>query len=290
MPNRLQMAFKGGTSLSKVFGTIHRFSEDVDVTLDYRSLAPDLDPFALDISNTRRSKITKQLREHVRQHTTGTIRPYLEGRLAVEVSPEIYGVEIDEAGEKISVFYPSALGNSGDYVRDPVILEFGGRNITEPNVNRVVVPDIASELLDLAFPQANVDVLLAERTFWEKATLIHVECNRGEFRESAQRQSRHWYDLSMLATHEIGINAVQNRALLHDVVQHKKVFYNASYANYDACLTGQMRLVPVDEMLKPLAADYQEMIAAGMFYEAPSAFEEIIQTLAELENKINSNI
>jgi hypothetical protein len=203
------------------------------------------------------------------------------------VSPESHGVEIDASGEKLSIVYPSALGDSGDYLRDAVILEFGGRNTTDPNVPHVVAPDIAAELSELAFPKANVAVLAAERTFWEKATLIHVECNREEFRESAERLSRHWYDLSVLASQEIGASAIQDRPLLEDVVKHKKVFFHASYANYDACLTGGMRLVPPDEMLEALKTDYQKMIDAGMFYEAPTPFDEIVNTLAALEKTIN---
>jgi len=79
-----------------------------------------------------------------------------------------------------------------------VLIEFGGRNITEPNEQHIVRPDVAEVLTELEFPEASVTVLAMARSFWEKATLIHVECNRAEFKASAERLSRHWYDMSCL--------------------------------------------------------------------------------------------
>lgn len=158
------------------------------------------------------------------------------------------------------------MGNS-------VLIEFGGRNITEPNEEHEVRPDIAEHVAELDFPRSTVSVLSPTRTFWEKATLIHVECQRDEFRTGAERLSRHWYDLAMLADLAHGQAAVADRALLADVVKHKKVFYNASYANYDACLAGQLRLIPEDAALAALRDDFQRMIGAGMFIGELAAFE-----------------
>ena len=165
----------------------------------------------------------------------------------------------------------------GDYVGNSVLIEFGGRNITEPNEEHEVRPDIAEHVTALDFPRSKVSVLSPARTFWEKATLMHVECQRDEFRTGAERLSRHWYDLAMLA----------DRALLADVVKHKKVFYNASYANYDACLTGQLRLIPEDAALAALRDDFQRMIGAGMFIGEPPAFDAIVDRLRALQAAIN---
>jgi hypothetical protein len=130
-------------------------------------------------------------------------------------------------------------------------------------------------------------VLSPARTFWEKATLMHVECQRGAFRTRAERLSRHWYDLAMLADQVHGQAAVADRALLGDVVKHKKVFYNASYANYDACLAGQIKLVPEHAALAALRDDFQRMIGAGMFTGEPPAFDAIVDRLRALEDEIN---
>lgn len=118
---------------------------------------------------------------------------------------------------------------------------------------------------------------------------MHVACQRDEFPATAERLSRHWYDLAMLADQVHGHAAVADRALLADVVKHKKAFYNASYANYDACLAGQIRLIPKDAALDMLRGDFQHMIRAGMFIGEPPAFNAIVDRLRALEAAINAS-
>ena len=287
MPDRLPMAFKGGTSLSKVFGAIARFSEDVDITLDYRGLDGSFDPFAEGVSRNRLNKFSKDLKSFVRDHAHGIVAPHVKRMLATEFDTDACRLEVSEDGEQLRVHYPTALEAPGDYVGNSVLIEFGGRNITEPNEEHLVRPDIAEHVAELEFPQPTVSVLSPARTFWEKATLMHVECQREAFRTGAERLSRHWYDLAMLADTEHGQAAVVDRALLAGVVKHKKIFYNARYANYDACLAGQLKLIPEDTALAALHDDFQRMISAGMFIGEPPAFDTIIGRLRVLEAAIN---
>jgi hypothetical protein len=271
------MAFKGGTSLSKVFGAIARFSEDVDITLDYRGLDGSFDPFAEGVSRNRLKKFSEDLKSFVRGHAHGVVAPHFQKMLEDEFDADAFQLEVSDDGEQMRVHYPSVLEAPGDYVGNSVLIEFGGRNITEPNEEHEVRPDIAEHVAELDFPRSTVSVLSPTRTFWEKATLIHVECQRDEFRTGAERLSRHWYDLAMLADLAHGQAAVADRALLADVVKHKKVFYNASYANYEACLAGQLRLIPEDAALAALREDFQRMIGAGMFIGEPPAFDAIVR-------------
>ena len=289
MPGRLPMAFKGGTSLSKVFGAIARFSEDVDITLDYRGLDGSFDPFAAGVSKTRLKKFSDDLKSFVRDHAFDVVAPHIQKMLAAEFNSNAaaFRLELSENGEQMRLHYPSVLETPGDYVGNSVLIEFGGRNITEPNAEHIVEPDITPHVTSLAFPRSTVSVLSPARTFWEKATLMHVECQRNEFRASAERLSRHWYDLAMLAERDHSQVAIEDRALLADVVKHKKVFYNASYANYDACLTGQLRLIPEDAVLVALRDDFQRMIGAGMFIGEPPTFDAIVDRLRALEAAIN---
>lgn len=289
MPGRLPMAFKGGTSLSKVFGAIARFSEDVDITLDYRGLDGSFDPFAEGVSKTRLKKFSDDLMSFVRDHAFDVVAPHIQKILAAEFDSNAaaFRLELSENGEQMRLHYPSVLEKPGDYVGNSVLIEFGGRNITEPNAEHNVEPDIAPHVTGLAFPRSTVNVLSPARTFWEKATLMHVECQRNEFRASAERLARHWYDLAMLADRDHGQAAIKDRALLVDVVKHKKVFYNASYANYDACLLGQLRLIPEDAVLAALHEDFQRMIGAGMFIGEPPTFDAIVDRLRALEAAIN---
>lgn len=287
MPNRLPMAFKGGTSLSKVFGAIARFSEDVDITLDYRGLDSTFDPFAQDVSKTRLKKFSEALKCFVQDHVHSVVAPYFHKKLSTEFGADSYRITISEDSEQLRVYYPSVFDTPGSYIGNSVLVEFGGRNITEPNEEHEVQPDIAEHIAALDFPRSRVRVLSPARTFWEKATLIHVECQRDEFRVNSERLSRHWYDLAMLSNLTIGQNALANRDLLADVVKHKKVFYNTSYANYDACLVGQLRLLPNEMALSALMEDFELMIDAGMFIGSPPSFEAIINSLRILEVVIN---
>jgi hypothetical protein len=287
MPGRLPMAFKGGTSLSKVFGAIARFSEDVDITLDYRGLRNSFDPFAAGVSKHQLKKFSDALKSFVREHSHGVVVPHFQKSLDDELGASRGRIDISEDGEQLRVHYPTVLEAAGDYVGNSVLIEFGGRNITEPNAQHEVRPDIAQHVAGLGFPRSLVTVLSPARTFWEKATLIHVACQRGEFRANAERMSRHWYDLAVLADLVHGQAAVANRELLADVVKHKKVFYPAGYANYDACLAGQLRLLPDDVMLSALREDFQRMIDAGMFIGDPPSFDAIVGRLRVLETTIN---
>lgn len=287
MPGRLPMAFKGGTSLSKVFGAIARFSEDVDITLDYRGLDSNFDPFAAGVSKNQLRKFSESLKSFVREHAHDVVAPHFQKMLAAEFEAASTRLEISDDGEQLRVHYPTVLDTAGDYVGNSVLIEFGGRNITEPNEEHHVRPDIAEHVPTLEFPSSRVSVLSPARTFWEKATLMHVECQRDEFRVSAERLSRHWYDLAMLADLGHGKAAMADRSLLADVVKHKKVFYNASYANYDACLVGQLKLIPEDAALAALRDDFQRMIGAGMFVGEPPAFDVIVDRLRALEAAIN---
>jgi hypothetical protein len=287
MPERLPMAFKGGTSLSKVFGVIHRFSEDVDITLDYRGLDTSFDPFTEGASKSQLKKFSEGLKLFVQTHVQSLVVPHFKNSLIAEFGNVGYRIEASTDGELLRVHYPTVLEVPGDYMANSVLIEFGGRNITEPNEDHEVSPDIAPLIPELVFPRSRISVLSPERTFWEKATLMHVESQRGLFRPNAQRLSRHWYDLAMLADSPSGLAAMENRNLLSDVVKHKKVFYNTSYANYDACLVGELRLLPDDPVLAALASDFKQMIDAGMFIGEPPAFDQIITRLRALEAAMN---
>lgn len=191
------MAFKGGTSLSKVYQAIERFSEDIDVTIDYRSLVPNVPELAT-LSNTQRKKLSDTLKVALIDHVTQELVPALRDALTQQLPGAEISLEVSEDAEKLWLFYPSAVENTDAYLRPSVLIEFGGRNATLPQDTLTIVPDAAPHVPGLVFPKAQVAVLSPLRTFWEKATLIHVECHRPDLRVSAERLSRHWYDLARL--------------------------------------------------------------------------------------------
>lgn len=288
MPDAHPMAFKGGTSLSKVYGAIDRFSEDIDLTLDYRHFEGSFDPFAEGASNNKVKKLSNQLKRLVKEYTNGTVVPFLRAELDKLPGAERHAIEVDETGEKVWVSFPSVVEEADDYLKSQVLIEYGGRNVIDPNEHHTIRPDVAAFTEELDYPTGEVVVLSPERTFWEKATLIHAECHRGPLKKNAERLSRHWYDLVMLSRHVSGRAAIGNRTLFEDVVRHKQVFFKAGYANYDACLERQLRLLPQGGALDELRVDYTKMIEAGLMYQAPPAFEEIVESIAELQRDINA--
>lgn len=287
IPNKHPMAFKGGTSLSKVFGAIDRFSEDIDITLDFHSF-PVSESFHLDMSKNKVKLLAEALKKNTKEYRDQVIVPALQTYL--QELPQHCEIKTDESGEKIWISYPSVLSpaQANQYMKEEVLIELGGKNVIDPNELHIIKPDIAYENELIIFPEPNVVVLSPQRTFWEKATLIHVECHRG-LRENAERLSRHWYDLVKLYEQNIGKLAIKDFELLKDVVEHKSIFFNASYANYHDCLNKKFKLLPNENAITKLKKDYVSMTQAGMIYDSSSfSFEYLIEKIKEIEFKINS--
>ena len=289
MPDAHPMAFKGGTSLSKVYGVIDRFSEDVDVTLDYRAFADGFDPFADGASRTRIRQFGERLKARVASHVRDAVAPALDAAARRLGADGGYDIHVGDDGETLRLAYPSAVERRDAYVRNEVLLEFGGRNVIDPNERHMIVPDIAAMTDGLDWPAATVTVLSPARTFWEKATLVHVECHRRRLADRPDRLSRHWFDLMRLAVHDIGRAALADRALLADVVRHKMVFFHAGYARYDHCLDGRLRLVPDPDQIPGLRADYDAMRAAGIVGADAPGFDETIERIRVLEADANDS-
>jgi len=278
------MVFKGGTSLSKCYKLINRFSEDLDITLDYRGLKP-LD---LPIESYSRSFLkgySNELKRLLREYVYETILPGLDQK--IRGFSNAIKIEVDRDGEEVRIYYPSVLEQQGYYLASSILIEFGGRNVTEPGEQYVVEPYLADHVNDLELPKAIVDVLSVRRTFWEKVTLIHVESHRRRLGDHPDHMSRHWYDLAMLFESPIAEQALSDVELMADVIKHKQAFFNASYANYKKCLNKQFQIVPHLEDLEGLEKDFKSMLNAGMFYGEDPDFAKIIEILRGLEKRLN---
>jgi len=238
-------------------------------------------------SRNEKLKYCPVLLNHYSDYANHVVAPHLKNELAKLPTADQHTVEVDGGGEKIWITYPSVVEVTDEYVQSQVLIELGGRNVIDPNDIHTVSPYIAKLTEGLVYPSGEVVVLSPERTFWEKATLIHVECNRGELRASAERFSRHWYDLVMLAKHPAGQSAIENRELFEEFVRHKKVFFHTSYADYDACLDGRLNLLTETDALKGLRGDYEKMVGAGMMYSTPPSFDEIVESIRNLGNRVN---
>ncbi len=289
-PHAQHLVFKGGTSLSKAYGVIRRFSEDVDLTYDIRAIAPDLIAKAESPWPTSRSqekKWSKTIRQRLARLVNEKLAPELASALAEKGLPAKTRTE----GEQIFIDY-EALGQGTGYVLPSVLLEFGARSTGEPKEPRQVQCDAAQHLVDVSFPKATPQVMRPERTFWEKATAIHVFCAQGSFRGGA-RFARHWHDVTRLDAAGFVDSAVADRALAQAVAVHKGIFFaEATPAgapiDYQAAVSGGLHLAPTGDAQRALAEDYQRMVEDGLLLDDAEPFDALLQRCQALADKVNA--
>lgn len=283
--------FKGGTSLSKVYGAIARFSEDIDLSMS-PALIGESPEQAHRLSNTARRKLFERMIAAARAHLHGELLPTLaadfERVLGASRRRCSWSLAVDpENADAITFAYPVAVTSAPGYVRQRILLEFGVRSEMSPWGEHTVTPYAADTAPD-AFrnPSVSVPTLAAERTFWEKATLLHAAYHQSPTRP-VTRLSRHYADLAALAAHASGAAALADLELLGRVVRHKSVFYPAQGARYDLAVPGTLRLAPHPELRDRLAVDYREM--REMFFGDAEVrpFAQIVADLEALETSIN---
>jgi hypothetical protein len=182
--------------------------------------------------------------------------------------------------------YPSLQPSGFDYLKRSVKLEFGSLTDQQPAGRHPIRPWMADTIPE-AFPdwQCDVVALEVERSFWEKATILHTEYHRPADKSTPDRFSRHYADVAALAKHPNASMAIDRHDIRDRVVQWKSQFFGSSWANYDAAKPGTFHLVPPPERLSPLRRDYQAM--RYMYLTEPASFDEILAALYELENRIN---
>jgi hypothetical protein len=282
------LVFKGGTSLSKAYKVIRRFSEDIDLTYDIRAFVPDLVGSSGEALPKRRSeekRWSSEVRRRLPEWVAGVVQPVIAGALATEGLV----AEIRVSGEKLFIDYEATGAGSG-YVAPIITLEFGARSTGEPASLRDVVCDAAGLVEGVAFPTARPRVMHAERTFWEKATAIHVFCLQERLR--GDRFARHWHDVARLDEAGVADAAIADRELAHAVARHKSMFFaekaaDRSPIDYQAAVNGDLRLVPDGAALKALDEDYAHMIQDGLLLEDAESFETLMARCADIAARVN---
>jgi hypothetical protein len=290
-PYAEQLVFKGGTSLSKAYGVIRRFSEDVDLTYDIRAIAGDLvgdSDAPLPATKSQEKKWSKEIRTRLSDWVATEIVPRIKQALDLNGLPATVRAE----GDKVFIAYAPLVTGTG-YVSPAVMLEFGARSTGEPSESRVIRCDAAEFLEAVTFPTATPEVMRPERTFWEKATAIHVFCAQGAFR-GGDHFARHWHDLTRLDAAGFAEAAIADKALAQAVADHKSVFFaeknlHGVVIDYRTAVAGGLQLVPDDDALAKLAADYQQMVDDGLFLDDAEPFEALLDRCRAIQAKANAN-
>lgn len=281
------LVFKGGTSLSKVFSVIDRFSEDIDLSLSPAFLQ-------LPEAGTSRNQANKWMMRAeaacgtaVRNQIASTVESAVAGILGKRDRAWFEFLTDPATHSPVLLFhYPSTQPTGFEYLKRSVKLEFGSLTDQQPAGRHPVRPWVA-DILPAAFPdwRCKVVALEVERSFWEKATILHTEYHRPADKPTPDRFSRHYADTAALAKHPSARQAVDDHELRRRVVQWKSQFFGSSWANYDLAKPGTFRLVPPDARLPALRRDHQAM--RDMYLTEPASFDDILMTLAELERWIN---
>ena len=278
-----RLVFKGGTSLSKVYNLIDRFSEDIDLILDWRLLGygPDQeDPYQDFTSNTQQDRFNKEVNARAARYIADTLINDLN-RLFAHVADVSTTIDSDDP-QTVNVTYPAAF--SEEYLRPEVRLEIGPLAAWSPSGRHTIRP-YAAESFPQVFddPACSVVVMSAERSFWEKATILHQQAHRTT--PMPPRYSRHYYDLHKLASSRVRDAALENLPLLQDVASFKRRFYLSAWASYETARPGSLKLIPSAEHLTTLQKAYGDMTMM-IFGDAP-AFHLIVDSLQQLEDQIN---
>jgi len=289
---RPQLIFKGGTSLSKAYHVIDRFSEDVDLSLSRADLgfggprAPEQAGIIKAESKRRLAALVTEC-----QHVIGSrLLPELKARVTATLGRSGWHLALDAADPQTVVFtYPGSGLAYGvqTYIRPAIRLEFGARADNWPAEECLIRP-YAADVFPTAFtvaPTCHVRTLDVVRTFWEKATLLHAEHHRPSGKPAPDRLSRHYYDLHQLSRSPIGDKALADSGMLGSVVRHKRLFFASAWAHYELAVPGTLHLLPTSEQERALRTDYARMQA--MIFGQPPKWEDIMTELTALERRIH---
>ena len=279
-----RLLFKGGTSLSKGYGLIERFSEDIDITVFRADIGAPASVEDLEaLTASQRGKRLKAIRNACQTFIGGPLKTQLEALAAGK-----FRVTLDDGDrdrQSLLLTYPAVSGEDA-YVRPAVKIEAGGKSALDPNRPLSIKPYVADELtgFDLAVP--NVTTVDPARTFWDKVLILHRL--RRSFEVDGRlhgdgRVSRHYYDVDRVLRTQTGRRAAADLAMAADCMRHERMFFNRPGTTTAA--PGSFALVPPPAMLEQLRRDYAAM-AVMIFGEVPT-FEAVVDSIAALEAAVN---
>jgi len=286
------LTFKGGTSLSKGWALIERFSEDIDIVINRDALgfggdqAPDRAP-----SKKQTRKRLDALKEASQRCVNEALLPALATAVSQEMPAELsWQLDADPDDpdtQTLLLAYPTAFADQMDYLRQVVKIELGARSDTEPTQEIDIQPYLAEAFPDLLTQgHFSVRAVSPECTFWEKAMLLHEETFRPPDKKRQARMARHYYDLYRLIEADIGDKASGNLELFERVAAHRQVYFRYNWVDYETLRPGRLKLVPPDDQLADWKSDYSAM-KDEMFFGEPPAFDDLIQIVREFQDAFN---
>lgn len=286
------LVFKGGTALSKVFGVIDRFSEDIDLCLTPEFVGADAAAFDALTTRVKRDAAVRRMQRLCADRTRALVMPALEHAItaALGASPRghwlRYEADTDTRTPDVYFRYPASGFAGFEYLQREIKLELGALTDQQPTACYPVRPLIADD-----FPAAFVDwsaqaiTLELERTFWEKATILHAEYHRPAEQPTPVRYARHYFDMARLLAHADAARYLADDEQCARVVDWKSRVFARTWARYELARRGSFRLLPSRARRASLAQDYATM--RPMFLSEPPPFDEVMDALARAEATLN---
>ena len=278
------LVFKGGTSLSKGWNLIKRFSEDIDLAIDREFFG-----FTGPLGKNQRDKLRKTAGAYVDEVFYPELKKRFEEYGWKNPNIELEAGEDSDRDRKINVYYPNVI-NAGGYIKPRVQIEIGCRSLREPFTTLKF-----TSLVDEAFPKEdfvqapiNIPTVNPERTFLEKIFLLHEEFQRPKEKMRVDRLSRHLYDVVKLSKTEFAEIALSDQQLYETIVEHRYSFTRIGGIDYNLHQPQTINPIPIAEVIDAWKADYKTMIEQMIYEENPSSFEEVIEELNKLKSRINS--
>lgn len=288
---REHLTFKGGTSLSKVYKIIERFSEDIDISIEraFLGFTGDKDPEKM--GSKKRNETLKELAEACKKYVSSELIILLEKEIRATQLAGYWALTVDPDDpdqQTILFHYPKSRKEDSQYIRPIVKIELGARSDHWP-VSEQQISSYLKQALGETIEEniINIKVLNVERTFWEKATILHMYTHFPNDKIVPEGQSRHYYDFYCLLISKFKTTSAVDIRLLERVAEHKTIYFRAGWANYAAARKGTLRLVPPALVLAKMQQDY--ILMNEMFFGIVPSFDDIIATIAQFEEDFNTN-
>lgn len=278
---------KAGTSLSKVWGVIRRFSEDIDIAIERSMLG-----FEGDVTKKQLKKLRKESSVFVRDVlandlSTAVERSGLDGYVRIIADPDGEGDATYPEPRQIHIIYKSVLPTgTNPYLRDEVLLEVGARSLFEPMAKAKVKSFVADVFSHLTSTDAEIHVAaaVAEKTFLEKAFLLYELFSTDGCR-NASRKSRHMYDLVKMLDAGIADRAIADDRLWETNKHHREIFTSIRDVDYTPDIRKRIVLIPPESVVREWENDYDSMAMHMIYDNQVPAFDDILEGLKAIESK-----
>ena len=284
LPYANQIVFKGGTSLSKAWDLIERFSEDIDLVIDRKHLG-----FEGELSKTQVKKLRKASFNFIGTEFYNDINNELIKLGVTDYELVVQETKNTDTDPLIIELRYKSLTEESDYLKPRVLIEVGARSLMEPVDNKAIISIVSSEFSELPFAEKEITipVVSPKRTFLEKIFLLHEEFQKETKFIRVERMSRHLYDLEKLMDSAHGIEALKDTVLYAIIVEHRKNFNAIRGIDYANHIPESINIIPPEETIKEWEKDYKTM-QESMFYGDTISFDKLIERITELNTRIKT--